>query len=53
MIGRRLSGSIVAQMMAAGATSERGAIPQEKAIDPEKFVAELDRRNIKIQESWQ
>ncbi len=44
--------SIIAQMTAAGATSERGAIPQEKAIDAEKFVAELDRRNIKITESW-
>jgi lysine 6-dehydrogenase len=45
--------SIIAQMMARGDVSARGAIPQEKAIDAEKFVAELDRRNIKIQESWQ
>jgi lysine 6-dehydrogenase len=45
--------SIIAQMMARGEVSERGAIPQEKAIDAEKFVAELDRRNIKIQASWQ
>ena len=42
--------SIIAQMMAAGATSERGAIPQEKAINAEKFVAELERRNINVKE---
>lgn len=40
--------SIIAQMMARGEVSERGATPQEKAIDAEKFVAELERRNIKI-----
>jgi lysine 6-dehydrogenase len=40
--------SIIAQMMARGEVLTRGATPQEKAIDPDKFVAELDRRNIKI-----
>ena len=40
--------SIIAQMMARGDVLERGATPQEKAIDPEKFVAELTRRNINI-----
>ena len=40
--------SIIAQMMARGDVSRRGATPQELAIDPDKFVAELDRRNIKI-----
>lgn len=44
--------SIIAQMMAKGDVSERGATPQEKAIDAEKFVAELARRNIVIEESW-
>lgn len=44
--------SIIAQMTAAGDVLERGATPQEKAIDAVKFVAELERRNIKIQESW-
>lgn len=44
--------SIIAQMMARGEVLMRGATPQEKAIDAEKFVAELDRRNIKIKESW-
>lgn len=40
--------SIIAQMMAKGDVLMRGATPQEKAIDPEKFVAELERRNINI-----
>ena len=40
--------SIIAQMMAKGEVSTRGAIPQEIAIDSEKFVAELNRRNILI-----
>ena len=43
--------SIIAQMMAKGEVLARGATPQEKAIDPEKFVAELGRRNIDILES--
>lgn len=41
--------SIIAQMMAKGDVLVRGATPQEKAIDPEKFVAELQRRDIRIQ----
>lgn len=40
--------SIIAQMMARGDVLERGATPQEKAIDPDKFVNELERRNINI-----
>ncbi len=40
--------SIIAQMSARGEVSMRGATPQEKAIDAEKFVAELARRNIPI-----
>ena len=43
--------SIIAQMMARGDVLSRGATPQEKAIDPDKFVAELARRNIKIEET--
>jgi lysine 6-dehydrogenase len=43
--------SIIAQMMASGDVLERGATPQEKAIDPVKFVAELERRNIGITKS--
>ena len=40
--------SIIAQMMAHGEVLSRGATPQEKAIDPDKFVAELERRKIHI-----
>jgi len=40
--------SIIAQMMARGDVKMRGATPQEKAIDAEKFVAELEKRNIRI-----
>jgi lysine 6-dehydrogenase len=44
--------SIIAQMMASGDVLMRGATPQEKAIDSEKFVAELTRRNIIVTESY-
>ncbi len=40
--------SIIAQMMARGDVLTRGATPQEKAIDPVAFVAELERRNISV-----
>ena len=43
--------SIIAQMMASGDVLMRGATPQEKAIDSDKFVAELTRRNIIVTES--
>lgn len=42
--------SIIAQMMVRGEVLMRGATPQEKAIDSEKFVSELKRRNIFIEE---
>ncbi len=44
--------SIIAQMMASGDVLMRGATPQENAIDSDKFVAELARRNIKVAESY-
>ena len=43
--------SIISQMMARGDVLVRGATPQEKAIDPDKFVAELTKRKIEIRES--
>jgi lysine 6-dehydrogenase len=43
--------SIIAQMMARGDVLTRGATPQEKAIHPDAFVGELERREIKIKES--
>jgi lysine 6-dehydrogenase len=44
--------SIIAQMTARGETLQRGATPQEVAIEPDKFIAELARRNITIQENF-
>lgn len=44
--------SIIAQMMARGDVLTRGATPQENAIDPDKFVAELSRREIRISDTW-
>lgn len=43
--------SIIAQMMAKGEVSERGATPQEKVIDSDKFIKELAWRNILIRDS--
>ena len=43
--------SIIAQMMARGDVLMRGATPQENAIDADKFVFELEKRNIRIVES--
>ena len=40
--------SIIAQMAAKGDVKMRGATPQELAVDADKFVLELERRNIKI-----
>ena len=42
--------SIIAQMMARGETTQRGALPQELVIPPDKFVAALAARNIHISE---
>lgn len=44
--------SIIAQMMARGAISNKGAIPQERCVPPEEFVAGLAARDININESW-
>ncbi len=43
--------SIIAQMSANGEITKRGAIPQEIAVNSDKFVAELSRRNIIINKS--
>ncbi len=45
--------SIIAQMMARGETAYRGATPQEKVIPTQRFVDELAKRNIVIEESYQ
>jgi lysine 6-dehydrogenase len=43
--------SIIAQMMARGEIKDKGAIPQERVVPPESFVAALATRNIAIRES--
>jgi lysine 6-dehydrogenase len=42
--------SIIAQMMARGETTKRGALPQELVVPPDKFVAALAARDININE---
>jgi lysine 6-dehydrogenase len=44
------SASIIAQMMARGETTRKGAQPLERCIPPEPFVAALAKRNINIVE---
>jgi len=44
--------SVVAQMMARGETSVRGAVPQERCIPPAAFVAALASRGIRLDESF-
>ena len=44
--------SIIAQMMGRGEITEKGAIPQERAVPPKTFVSALAERNIKIRESF-
>lgn len=43
--------SIIAQMMVRGETLKKGATPQELAIPTEKFIHELERRNVVIRQS--
>jgi lysine 6-dehydrogenase len=44
--------SVIAQMMARGETTQKGAVPQERCIPPEAFVRELAARDIRISESF-
>jgi lysine 6-dehydrogenase len=44
--------SIIAQTMARGLTTQKGAVPQERCIPADAFVAELARRDIRIDESF-
>jgi saccharopine dehydrogenase-like NADP-dependent oxidoreductase len=43
--------SIAAQMIAKGDISVKGAVPPEVCVDPEPFIAELAKRNIKVYET--
>ena len=44
--------SIVALMMARGQTTAKGALPQERCLPPDVFMAELRNRNIDVMERW-
>jgi lysine 6-dehydrogenase len=44
--------SVVAQMMARGLSTRKGAVPQERCIPPARFVEELAARDIRIDESF-
>ncbi|HKG21791.1 MAG TPA: saccharopine dehydrogenase C-terminal domain-containing protein, partial [Blastocatellia bacterium] len=43
--------SIIAQMMARGETTKKGAVPQERCVPPGPFVEALAARNINIVET--
>jgi lysine 6-dehydrogenase len=43
--------SVIAQMMARGLTTQKGAVPQERCVPPEAFVRELAARGIRVDES--
>lgn len=42
--------SIIAQMMARGDMTQKGAVPQERCVPPARFVAALEERGVKISE---
>jgi lysine 6-dehydrogenase len=44
--------AIVALMMARGQIARKGALPQERCVPPELFMAELAKRRIDVVESW-
>src|SRR5258708_89573 len=44
--------SIVALMMARNQTTAKGALPQERCIDPELFMTELAARRIDVHQGW-
>lgn len=44
--------SMVALAAARGETTARGALPQEKCIQPELFMKQLAERHIEVNESW-
>ena len=44
--------AIVALMMARGQTETKGALPQERCVPPALFMQELERRKIRVKESW-
>ena len=45
-----VSASIVAQMLGSGEIEIKGAVPPEVCIDPNPFIQELAKRNLKVME---
>ena len=45
--------SIVVQMLASGAIAKRGAVLQERDVPADLFLAEMEKRGIRIQYSIQ
>ncbi|MBN4072371.1 saccharopine dehydrogenase NADP-binding domain-containing protein [bacterium AH-315-F03] len=41
--------AIIAWMAASGKINSRGVVPQELAVDPDIFIAELEKRNVTIE----
>ncbi len=44
--------SIIAQMLASGKITHKGVVPQEISIPADEFITELDKRGIKVEESF-
>jgi len=44
--------SIIAQMIADGTITKRGAMPPERAVPPPNLIAELERRGIFVRRTW-
>src|SRR5947209_5094404 len=44
--------AIVALMMARGDITNKGALPQERCVPPDLFMAELAKRRIEVKQSW-
>ena len=48
-----ISAAIGAEMLARGDIKAKGVLPPEACIEPEPFIAELTKRNIRIQEKME
>lgn len=44
--------SIIAQMLASGEITQKGVVPQEISVPADEFITELDKRGIKVEESF-
>ena len=41
--------TVVLLMLARGQITEKGALPQERCVDPDRFLTELAQRNITVE----